>query len=83
MMFWILLAVCVILGTARACAEFSTKKEKEPSGVSRPVRGHPSTTSGRAKRHLSVVSSPKVLSKEDLNEMEEWFSEGTRPEDYE
>jgi hypothetical protein len=37
------------------------------------------TSSPRVRR---TVSAPRVLSSADYKEMDEWFSEGSKPEDY-
>jgi hypothetical protein len=36
----------------------------------------------RSQRARRTVSAPRVLSSADYKEMDEWFSEGSRPEDY-
>jgi hypothetical protein len=54
-------------------------KRKNGPAKARKGEKQPPTRSQRARR---TVSAPRVLSSADYREMDEWFSEGSKPEDY-
>jgi hypothetical protein len=76
--FIVVVAVAIVVYRVYLNLERERRETEPPKVPQREV--HQRT---KPRRHLRAVPDPpRPLNSDDLREMDQWFSEGTKPEDY-